>query len=124
MAVDEADGSASVRAKLKLASLDPQQLVLRLVAADHAKFPVCGFTARVLRPARDRRAHLKLLGQGKTYRFAPQLKLVQGAPDLTDAATRSLLGACYHPPGTTLVVRVTGVDLKRRVFQAAAISHR
>jgi len=42
--------------------------------------------------------------------------------DLKDQTTQNNLGARYYPPGTKLVVKVSGVDLKKtKAFEAAQI---
>ncbi|MCC6746154.1 MAG: hypothetical protein IT371_00760 [Deltaproteobacteria bacterium] len=121
LAVKASDGSSSLRAKMKLTKMEDDMLLLSVTAIDDAKFPACTFDATVLKEAASKEKHFKLIGRGKAYRFAPVLKLKKKQLDLKDALTQNNLGACYYPPGTKLVVKVSGVDLKTKVFNAAAI---
>jgi hypothetical protein len=75
----------------------------------------------VLKAAKSTDKHFKLIARGKTYRFAPVLKMKGRKLALKDKMTQNNLGACYYPPKTKLVVKVTGVDLKAKTFTAAQI---
>jgi len=122
LALDDSDGSSSLRSRLRLAKMEPDMVLVELTARVAGQtFPSCAFLARVLKEAASKKKHLRLLGRGKTYRFAPALVLKGGQPDLADAATRRNLGACYHAPGTKLVIKVGGVDRAAKQFSAAAI---
>ncbi len=121
LAVKDSDGSSSLRAKLKLAKLEPDMMNVQVTALDDSKFPNCVFGAKVLTSPESKDKEFKLIARGKTYNFAPVLKLKKKVVDLKDEMTQNNLGACYYPPGTKLVVKVKGVDLKAKVFNAAAI---
>ncbi|MBK6847701.1 MAG: hypothetical protein IPG96_09250 [Proteobacteria bacterium] len=122
LAVKEGDGSASLRAKLKLTKMEPDMLVLQVQALDDSAYPDCVVTAKVLMAAEAQDKAFRLIAAGKTYRFVPLLKRGKGrVVDLKDAATQSNLGACYYPKGTRLVAKVTGTDFKTKTFQVAAL---
>jgi hypothetical protein len=121
LAVAESDGSSSLRAKLKLAKMEPDMVMLQVKGIDDAKFPACTFTGKVLKAAARKDKYFKAIVRGKTYRFAPVLKMRRGQINLKDKMTQNNLGACYYPPKTRLVVKVAGVDLKSKVLNAAAI---
>lgn len=121
LAVKEGDGSSSLRAKMKLAKLEPDMLQVEVTALDDSKFPNCTFTGKVIQAAANKDKHFKLMERGKVYRFAPVLKMKAGTVDLKDQASQNNLGACYYPPKTKLVVKVSGVDLKEKVFNAETI---
>jgi len=121
LAVAEGDGSSSLRAKIKLAKMQPDMVMLQVTGIDDAKFPACTFTGKVLKPATSKEKHFKLMARGKQYRFAPALKMKRKQVDLKDKMTQNNLGACYYPPKTMLIVKVAGVDLKTKMFKAAEI---
>ncbi len=121
LAVKDSDGSSSLRAKLKMTKLEPDMIQVKVKGIDDSKFPSCTFTGTVLTQAEEKEKQFKLIARGKTYKFAPVLKLKKKVVDLKDQMTQNNLGACYYPPGTTLVVKVTGVDRKAGTFTAAAI---
>ena len=121
LAVKDSDGSASVRARLKLAKVGPDVVLVRVNAVDDSQWPDCVFTGLVLRPATSKARHFKLLGRGKVYRFKPVLQRKRKALDLSDRMTRNNLGACYYPPRTSLEVKVSGVDLKNKAFIAQEV---
>ena len=135
LAVAADDGSSSLRAKLKLTKMEDDMVMVRVVSVDDSKYPNCVLKANVLKAAVKKDGFFKLLGKGKEYRFVPELKLMscgckkkkkcksmtEGRIDLKDDATQSNLGACYYPIKTKLVIKVGGVDLKAKVFKAAAI---
>ena len=121
LAVAESDGSSSLRAKMKLKKMEPDMIMVQVKALDDSKFPKCTFMGKVLKAAKAKDKHFKLIGRGKTYRFAPVLKMKRKKVDLKDKMTQNNLGACYYPPKTKLVVKVSGVDRKAGLFQAAAI---
>jgi hypothetical protein len=120
-AVTPPDGSSSLRAKLKLAKMEPDMMQVEIVSVDDSKFPECTFVGKVLVTAESKEKHFKLMARNKTYRFAPVLKMKRKRVDLKDQMTQNNLGACYYPPKTKLVVKVPDVDLKAKVFKAAAI---
>ncbi len=121
LAVKDSDGSASLRAKMKLKRLGPDMIQVKVKAFDDSKFPHCTFTAMVLSEAKAKDKHFKLLGRGKTYRFKPVLKMRGRTVNFKDKMTQNNLGACYYPPKTKLVVKVSGVDMKEKVFTASEI---
>jgi len=121
LAVKGGDGSSSVRAKLKLKKMKADMVMVRVKGVDDRKFPRCVVTARVLKAAKSKARHFKLIARSKTYRFTPVLKLRRGQPNLRHKMTQNNLGACYYPKKTKLVIRVTGVNLKKKVFKAAEI---
>ena len=121
LAVKDSDGSSSVRAKLKLAKMDPDMVQVKVTGVDDSKFPLCTFTGQVVVSAESTDKQFKLMAKNKVYRFMPVLKMKKKVLDLKDQMTQNNLGACYYPPGTKLVVKVPGVDLKTKAFQAAAI---
>jgi hypothetical protein len=121
LAVKDSDGSSSLRAKLKMTKLDPDMIQVQVVALDDSKYPNCTFTGKVTMPAQSKEKQFKLIGAAKVYRFAPVLKMKKKVVDLKDQLTQNNLGACYYPPGTKLVVKVSGVDRKAGAFTAAAI---
>ncbi len=121
LAVKDADGSSSVRARLKLKKLSSDVLLVRLRSMDDSKWPVCTFTGLVLRPAKSKAKHFKLIKRGKNYRFRAALKMKKGQLDLSDKMTRNNLGTCYYPKKTKLEVRVSGVDFKAKVFEASEV---
>lgn len=122
LAVKDSDGSSSLRAKLKLAKLEPDMVQVSVTGIDDSKFPNCLLMAKVLAPAADKEKHFKLMARSKIYKFAPVLKMKGKTVDLKDQMTQNNLGACYYPVGTKLVVKVSGVDLKKtKAFEAAQI---
>ena len=121
LAVKDSDGSSSLRAKLKMTKLEPDMVQVKVKGIDDSKFPTCTFTGQVVTPAEAKDKQFKLIARGKVYRFAPVLKMKKKVVDLKDQMTQNNLGACYYPPGTTLVVKVTGVDRKAGAFTAAAV---
>jgi hypothetical protein len=121
LAVKDSDGSSSLRAKLKLAKLDPDMVQVQVTGLDDSKFPACTFMGKVLGVAAEKDKHFKLMARSKVYKFAPVLKMKGKQVNLKDEMTQNNLGACYYPPGTKLVVKVTGVDMKTKAFTAAAI---
>jgi hypothetical protein len=121
LAVKDSDGSSSLRAKMKMTKLEPDMVQVAVTGIDDAKFPSCVMSAKVLQAATAKDKHFQLMARGKTYHFAPVLKMKKKVVDLTDPLTQNNLGACYYPAGTKLVVKVTGVDMKTKAFNAAAI---
>lgn len=122
LAVKEGDGSASLRAKLKLTKMEPDMLVLQVQAVDDSTYPDCVLTAKVLVAAEAQDKSFRLIAAGKIYRFVPLLKRGKGrVVDLKDPATQSNLGACYYPKGTRLAAKITGTDFKAKSFQIAAL---
>ena len=121
LAVADEDGSSSLRAKIKLKKMAPDMIMVRIKSIDDSKFPNCTFRGQVLKTATSTEKHFKLIGRGKIYRFAPVLKMKRKKLDLKHKMNQNNLGACYYPPKTKLVVKVSGVDLKAKVFKAAEI---
>lgn len=121
LAVNDSDGSSSLRAKLKLKRMEDDMVMVQVTAVDDAKFPKCTFMGKVLKAAKSKDKHFKLIARGKTYRFAPVLKMKGKKLALKDKMTQNNLGACYYPPKTKLVVKVAGVDMKAKTFTAAQI---
>jgi hypothetical protein len=121
LAVKDSDGSSSLRAKLKMAKMEPDMVQIQVTALDDSKFPSCVFTGKVLVAAESKDKHFKLMAKGKAYPFTPVLKMKGKTVNLKDQMTQNNLGACYYPPGTRLVVKVSDVDMKAKVFKAAAI---
>ena len=122
LALEESDGSSSLRSKIPLTKMLPDMVLVELTARVAGQtFPHCTFLAKVLKEAASKDKHLRLLGRGKTYRFVPLLSMIDGQPNLSDPATRINLGACYYAPGTKLVIRVGGVDRAAKHFTATAI---
>lgn len=121
LAVNDSDGSASLRAKKKLKKMEPDMVLIKVTGLDDSKYPHCVMVGKVLKAAKAKKKHLKLIGKGKVYKFAPVLKMKGKWPDLSHEMTQNNLGACYYGKKTKLVVKVTGVDLKSKVFKAAQI---
>ena len=121
LAVKDSDGSSSLRAKLKLAKMEPDMVQVKVTGIDDAKFPECSFTGQIVVAAESKDKQFKLLAAGKKYKFIPVLKMKKKVVDLKDQMTQNNLGACYYPPGTKLVVKVGDVDMKAKGFKAAAI---
>ena len=124
LAVAESDGSGSLRAKLKLKKMTADMIMLMVTGVDDSKFPSCVLSGKVLKAAKKKDKHFKLLGRGKVYRFTPFLKPLKkrGAGiDLTHKMTQNNLGACYYPPKTKLVLKIKGVDMKSKTFIASEI---
>ena len=121
LAVSESDGSSSLRAKIKLKKMLPDMVMLQVKGVDDSKFPKCVLAGRVLKTATSKAKHFKLMGRGKTYKFAPVLKMRGKKVNLKDKMTQNNLGACYYPAKTRLIIRVAGVDLKAKVFKASEI---
>jgi len=121
LAVSESDGSSSLRAKIKLKKMLPDMVLLQVKDVDDSKFPECILVGRILKKARSKAKHFKLMARGKTYKFSPVLKMQGEKVNLQDKTTQKNLGGCYFPAMTKLVVRVTGVDLKAKVFIASEI---
>ena len=121
LAVNASDGSASLRAKLKLTKMQPDMVQVRVTGLDDRKFPHCVTTAKVLRSPSATDKFLKLLGRGKTYRFKAKLKLRRGWPVLRDKMTQNNLGLCYYGRKTKLVLKISGVNLKTKTFEVGAV---
>ena len=124
LALEEEDGSASLRARPKIERLQQGALVVRVVEVDDARHPHCVLLAKVIRLSRSPASHFKLIGRGRIYRFKPLLKLTDGQLDLADPPSRANLGVCYYPPGTLLSLRVTGVDRAAKLFRVEAVRRR
>jgi hypothetical protein len=121
LAVADADGSSSLRAKIKLKKMLPDMVMVQVKGVDDSKFPDCVLSGRVLKAAKKKDKHFKLIGRGKTYKFVPVLKKRGKRVVLKHKMTQNNLGACYYPPRTKLVIKVAGVDMKKKVFKAAEI---
>jgi hypothetical protein len=125
LAVKDSDGSSSMRAKLKLAKMEPDMIQIEVLGTDDKNFPHCVMSGKVIKEAASKEKYFKLIGRGKSYKFTPELKTKgkgkAATLDLKDDATQSNLGACYYPPKTKLIVKVGGVDMKAKTFNATAI---
>jgi hypothetical protein len=110
-----------VRAKLKMAKLTKDMVVVKVKWVDDAKFPKCTVVAKVMQPPASKDKYLKLLGRNKVYKFQPVLKMRGRMPNLRHKMTQNNLGACYYPKKTKLTIKVAGVDLKTKIFKAAEI---
>ncbi|MCB9555139.1 MAG: hypothetical protein H6707_03470 [Deltaproteobacteria bacterium] len=121
LAVKEDDGSASVRARLKVAKMEDDMVLIRVASVDDKKFPNCLLKGTVLKTATSKAKHFKLMGRGKTYTFLPVYKKRGRSIDLNDKVTQANLGACFYPAKTKLVIKVGGVDLKAKAFKATTI---
>lgn len=121
LAVSDSDGSSSLRAKKKLTKMAPDMVLAQVTAVDDRHFPHCLVYARVLKTAQSKEKHFKLMARGKVYRFSPVLKLRHLRIDLNHPMTQNNLGACYYPKRTTLVLKVSGVDFKKKAFKAAEV---
>jgi hypothetical protein len=117
------DGSSSLRAKLRLAAIADDMVLLQVTGVSDEKFPDCTFTAKVTKAAAEAsKPPLSRLALGKQYRFKPVLKKnPAGVLLLTDQMTQNNLGACYFPKRTNLAVRVAGVDAAGKSFVASEI---
>jgi hypothetical protein len=121
LAVANTDGSASLRAKIKLKKLEPDMIQVQVVDIDDNKFPQCTFTAKVMKAAESTDKYFKMIGVNKTYQFAPVFKMKKNQLDLTDKMTQNNLGACYYPKRTVLILRISDVDLKAKTFQVSEL---
>ena len=121
LAVKDSDGSSSLRAKMKLAKMEPDMIQVEVTALDDSKYPNCVMQGKVIVTAESKDKHFKLMAKSKVYAFAPVLKMKGKQVNLKDELTQNNLGACYYPPKTKLIVKVGGVDLKTKQFKAAAI---
>jgi hypothetical protein len=121
LAVADSDGSSSLRAKMKLKKMTPDMVMIQVKAVDDSKFPNCTFTAQVLVAAKSTDKHFKLMARGKTYTFAPVYKMKRKKLVLKHKMNQNNLGACYYPPKSKVVIKVSGVDMKAKVFKAAEI---
>lgn len=121
LAVNASDGSGSLRAKIKVKRISGDMVMVQVKGVDDSDFPHCVVQARVLKPAKAKAAYFKLLGRGKTYRFAPVLKMKGGKVALKDKMTQNNLGACYYPKRSKLILKISGVDLKKKVFNASEV---
>jgi hypothetical protein len=121
LAVKDSDGSSSLRAKMKLAKMEPDMIQVEVKGLDDSKYPNCVMQAKVIVAAESKDKHFKLMAKNKVYPFAPVLKMKGKQVNLKDEMTQNNLGACYYPPKTKLIVKVSGVDLKTKQFTAAAI---
>jgi len=125
LAVEESDGSSSLRAKVKLKKMAKDMVLVQVLGIDDSGFPNCVMTAKVLKAAKKsalkKIKHLKLIGRGKVYKFVPVYKMKEKQVDLAVPMNQNNLGACYFPKDTKLVLKVSGVDLKAKVFKAAEI---
>jgi hypothetical protein len=121
LAVTESDGSASLRAKKKLKKMKPDMVMVQVKGIDDSKVPNCVITGRVLKDAKSDKKWFKLIGRGKTYKFAPVYKKRRGRLLLKNDMNQNNLGACYYPPRTRLIIKVTGVNRKAKTFKAGEI---
>jgi hypothetical protein len=121
LAVADSDGSSSLRAKMKLKKMTPDMVMIQVKGIDDSKFPNCLLKGKVLKAAKKKDGFFKLLGRGKTYTFAPVYKMKRKKLVLKDKMNQNNLGACYYPPKSKVVIKVSGVDMKAKVFKAAEI---
>lgn len=121
LAVKDGDGSSSLRAKLKLKKMLPDMVMVQVKGQDDKNFPHCVLVGKVIKDAKKKDKYFKMLARGKTYRFLPVLKKKGGGIDLKHKMTQNNLGACYYPKNSKLVIRVAGVDKKKKGFKASEI---
>jgi len=119
LAIESQEVTRSLRPKLDLRKLSPDEVLVRVVAVDDGSFPRCVVAAKVTRPARSSVRQHRLIGRGKVYRFAPAARLK--LEDLADRTARSVVGLCYYPVGTPLSLEVIGVDVEAKVFEVAGV---
>ena len=111
LALDESDGSSSLRSKFRLKKMEPDMVLVELISRlAGVPFPRCPFRAKVLKEPTGKERFLQKMRRGETYTFVPVLLSAgtDNTPDLSDPVTRQNLGACYHAPGTKLVLRIGG----------------
>lgn len=121
LAVAEEDGSSSLRAKKKMTKMEADMVVIKVKSVEDAQFPRCTILGEVIKPASSTDKQFKLMGKSKTYRFLPELKMKGAQVELKDEMTQNNLGACYYPRNTKLVVKVSGVDVKAKVFNVSEL---
>lgn len=121
LAVKDGDGSSSVRAKLKLKKMTKDMVMVKVISVDDSAFPNCVLKAKILKAAKCKKKHFKAIVKNKTYAFSPVLKMNKKTIDFKDKMTQNNLGLCYYPKKTRLVIKVSGVDLKKKVLQAAEV---
>lgn len=121
LAVADSDGSSSLRAKMKMKRMTKDMVMIQVKGLDDSKFPNCIISGKVLKAAKSKDKHFKLIARGKTYKFAPVYKLKRRKLDLKHKMNQNNLGACFYPAKSKLVIKVSGVDLKKKTFNAAEI---
>ncbi|MCA9670488.1 MAG: hypothetical protein KC503_33055 [Myxococcales bacterium] len=121
LAVKDGDGSSSVRAKLALKKMKPDMIMVRVRGLNDKRYPNCVVTAQILKAAQKKTKHFKLLGRGKQYRFMAVLKKRGRSVNLNHKMTQNNLGLCYYPKNSKLILRIQGVDLKKKVFKASEV---
>lgn len=121
LAVADSDGSSSLRAKMKMKRMEKDMIMVQVTGLDDSKFPNCIISGKVLKAAKSKEKHFKLIGRGKTYKFAPVYKMKRRKLDLKNKMNQNNLGACYYPARSKLVIKVSGVNLKKKTFNAAEI---
>ena len=125
LAVDDSDGSTSLRAKKKFKKMTKDMAIVKVIALDDSRFPECIFLAKVLKAPKSKKGHLKIIVKGKKYKFSPVLKYKgQGKKkrlDLSHEMTQNNLGGCYYGKKTKLIVKIPGVSMKKKVVRAGEI---
>ena len=121
LAVDESDGSTSLRAKKKFSKMTKDMAIVKVEALDDSKFPNCFFIAKVIKAPKSKKGHLKIIVKGKKYKFSPVLKMNGKWPNLSHQMTQNNLGACYWGKKTKLVVKIAGVSMKEKIVRAGEI---
>ena len=108
LAVDDSDGSTSLRAKKKFKKMTKDMAIVKVVALDDSSFPECVFLAKVLKAPKSQKGHLKTIVKGKKYRFSPVLKYMGKGKkkrlDLSHKMTQNNLGGCYYGKKTKLII--------------------
>ena len=121
LAVDDSDGSTSLRAKKKFSKMTKDMAIVKVTALDDSKFPNCFFYGKVLKAPKSQKGHLKTIVKGKKYKFSAVLKMKGKWPDLSHKMTQNNLGGCYYGKKTKLVVKIAGVSMKKKLVRAGEI---
>ncbi len=122
LAVKDSDGSASVRAKLKLKKMTADMVMVQVKAVSDKAFPHCVVHGKVLKAAKAKKTYFKGMKRGKTYRFVAVLKKKGRSIDLEHKMTQNNLGLCYYPAKKSkLVLKISGIDKKARAFKASEV---
>ena len=121
LAVDDSDGSTSLRAKKKFKKMTKDMAIIKVTALDDSKFPNCFFYGKVLKAPKSKNGHLKTIVRGKTYKFSAVLKMKGKYPDLSHKVTQNNLGGCYYGKKTKLVVKIAGVSMKKKLVRAGEL---
>lgn len=122
LAVKDSDGSASVRAKLKLKKMTADMVMVQVKAVNDKAFPNCVMHGKVLKAAKAKKKYFKGMKRGKTYRFVPVLKKKGKSINLQHKMTQNNLGLCYYPAKKSRVImKISGIDKKARAFKASEV---